>query len=82
MEADMKRYDDLAGQKGWVSTRSSAPVRAGAAQSSASVAQAQAALEAERRSAESLGSARAQTVAQVAAARAAVQQARLTWNAP
>ena len=38
---------------------------------------AQAALEAERRAAQSLGSARAQTVAQVAAARAAVDQARL-----
>jgi membrane fusion protein (multidrug efflux system) len=76
MEADMKRYDDLAA-RGWVSDQKLSSVRAGAAQSSASVAQAQAALEAERRSAESLGSARAQTVAQVAAARAAVQQARL-----
>ncbi len=75
-DADMKRYGDLAA-KGWVSDQKLSTVRAGAAQSAASVAQAQAALEAEQRSAESLGSARAQTVAQVAAARAAVQQARL-----
>ncbi|MDO8296688.1 MAG: HlyD family secretion protein [Caulobacter sp.] len=76
MEADLRRYDDLAA-KGWVSDQKLSTVRAGTAQSAASVAQAQAALEAERRAAESLGSARAQTVAQVAAARAAVEQARL-----
>ena len=75
-EADMKRYGDLAA-KGWVSDQKLSTVRASAAQSAASVTQAQAALEAERRSAESLGSARAQSVAQVAAALAAVQQARL-----
>jgi membrane fusion protein (multidrug efflux system) len=76
MDADLKRYGDLAA-KGWVSDQKLSSVRAGAAQSSASVAQAQAALDAERRAAESLGSARAQTVAQAAAARAAVEQARL-----
>lgn len=76
MEADLKRYGDLAAQ-GWVSDQKLTTVRAGTAQSAASVAQAQAALEAERRAAESLGSARAQTVAQAAAARAAVEQARL-----
>lgn len=76
MDADLRRYGDLAA-KGWVSDQKLATVRAGAAQSTASVAQAQAALEAERRAAESLGSARAQTVAQAAAARAAVEQARL-----
>lgn len=76
MDADLKRYGDLAG-KGWVSDQKLSTVRAGAAQSTASVAQAEAALEAQRRSAESLGSAKAQTLAQVAAARAAVQQARL-----
>ena len=75
-QADLRRYGDLAGQ-GWVSDQKLQTVRAGAAQSEAGVAQAQAALEAERRSAESLGSARAQTVAQAAAARAAVEQARL-----
>ena len=76
MDADLKRYGDLA-NKGWVSDQKLSSVRAGAAQSTASVTQAQAALEAEKRAAESLGSARAQTVAQVAAARAAVEQARL-----
>lgn len=75
-EADLKRYRDLAGQ-GWVSEQKLSTVSAGADQSRAGVAQAQAALEAERRSAASLGSARAQTVAQAAAARAAVEQARL-----
>ena len=76
MEADLKRYRDLAGQ-GWVSDQKLQTVRAGAAQSQAGVTQAQAALEAERRSAASLGSARAQTVAQAQAARAAVAQARI-----
>lgn len=76
MDADLKRYGDLA-EKGWVSDQKLSSVRAGAAQSAASVTQAQAALDAEKRTAESLGSARAQTVAQVAAARAAVEQARL-----
>ncbi|MFZ5668152.1 MAG: HlyD family secretion protein [Pseudomonadota bacterium] len=76
MEADLKRYRDLA-EKGWVSDQKLTSVQAGAAQSSASVAQAQAALEAEQRAAAALGSARAQTLAQVAAARAAVEQARL-----
>lgn len=76
MEADLKRYHDLAGQ-GWVSEQKLQTVRAGAAQSQAGVAQAQAALEAERRSAASLGSARAQTVANAQAARAAVEQARI-----
>ncbi len=76
MEADLKRYGDLAGQ-GWVSEQKLQTVRAGADQSRAGVAQAQAALEAERRSAAALGSARAQTVAQAQAARAAVEQARI-----
>jgi membrane fusion protein (multidrug efflux system) len=76
MEADLKRYRDLAGQ-GWVSDQKLQTVRAGAAQSQAGVSKAQAALEAERRSAQSLGSARAQTVAQAQAARAAVEQARI-----
>jgi membrane fusion protein (multidrug efflux system) len=76
MEADLKRYRDLAGQ-GWVSDQKLQTVRAGADQSRAGVTKAQAALEAERRSARSLGSARAQTMAQAQAARAAVQQARI-----
>jgi len=76
MQADLKRYGDLSA-KGWVSDQKLQTVRAGAEQSTAGVAQAQAALEAERRSAESLGSAKAQTIAAAAGARAAVQQARL-----
>ena len=47
------------------------------AQRAAGVTSAQAALEAERRSAQSLGSAKAQAVAQAAAAHAAVEQAKL-----
>ncbi|WP_369057986.1 HlyD family secretion protein [Caulobacter sp. 73W] len=74
--ADLDRYDALAKQ-GWVSTQKVQTERAGTAQSEAAVAQAQAALEAERRTAASLGSTRAQTLAQVVAAQAAVQQARL-----
>ncbi|ATQ44665.1 HlyD family secretion protein [Caulobacter mirabilis] len=75
-QADLGRYRELAG-KGWVSDQKLQTVRAGAEQSAAGVAQAQAALEAERRSAESLGSAKAQSIAAAAAARAAVEQARL-----
>lgn len=75
-QADLKRYGELANQ-GWVSEQKLQTVRAGAEQSGATVQQAQAALEAERRSAASLGSAKAQSIAAAAAARAAVQQARL-----
>ena len=75
-KADLDRYDSLAHQ-GWVSQQKVQTSRAGATQSAAAVASAQAALEAERRAAQSLGSARAQTVAQAAAAHAAVAQARL-----
>ena len=75
-KADLQRYDALA-QQGWVSTQKVQTTQAGAAQSAAAVQSAQAALEAERRTAQSLGSARAQTVAQAAAARAAVEQARI-----
>lgn len=76
MSADIRRYGDLA-DKGWVSDQKVQSVRAGAAQSAAAVAQAKAALDAERKQADSLGSAKAQTLAQLAAARAAVQQARI-----
>ncbi|MBO9710020.1 MAG: HlyD family secretion protein [Caulobacter sp.] len=75
-KADLERYNALAAQ-GWVSQQKVQTERAGAKQSDAAVASAQAALEAERRSAQSLGSARAQTVAQAAAAHAAVEQARI-----
>ena len=75
-QAELARYGTLAGQ-GWVSPQREQSARAAAGQASASVAQAKAALEAERRSAESLGSARDQTIAQAQAARAVVEQARI-----
>ena len=74
--ADMRRYNDLAA-RGWVSDQKLQTVKAQAAESAAAVQQANATLEAERRTAASLGSAREETQAQAAAARAAVQQARL-----
>ena len=74
--ADLDRYDALAKQ-GWVSQQKVQTERAGATQSAAGVASAQAALEAEKRAAQSLGSAKAQTIAQAAAAHAAVEQAKL-----
>ncbi len=74
--AELNRYGQLA-QAGWVSTQRAQSARAAQQQATAAVDQAAAALEAERRAAASLGSARAQSVAQVAAARAAVEQARI-----
>jgi len=76
MAVESRRYGELA-EKGWVSEQKLQQVRAGETQSRASVQAAEAALVAERRTAQSLGSARAQKVAQVQAAQAAVQQARL-----
>jgi membrane fusion protein (multidrug efflux system) len=76
MAVDSKRYSDLAA-KGWVSEQKVEQVRAGEKQSAASVAAAQAALVAEQRAAQGLGSAREQKLAQVQAAQAQVQQARL-----
>lgn len=75
-EAELARYGALADQ-GWVSPQRAQTARAAASQAEASVAQARATLEAERRSAESLGSTRAQTLAQAQAARATVEQARI-----
>ncbi|KQW69173.1 hemolysin secretion protein D [Phenylobacterium sp. Root77] len=75
-QAELARYGALAGQ-GWVSPQREQSARAAAGQATASVAQAKATLEAERRTAQSLGSARAQTVAQADAARAVVEQARI-----
>jgi membrane fusion protein (multidrug efflux system) len=75
-QAELARYGTLAGQ-GWVSPQREQSARAAAGQASASVDQAKATLEAERRSAQSLGSARAQTLAQAAAAHAAVEKARI-----
>ena len=75
-KADFDRYNALAGQ-GWVSQQKVQTTKAAATQTAAGVASAQAALEAEKRAAESLGSAKAQAVAQAAAAHAAVEQAKL-----
>ncbi|MBL8774124.1 MAG: HlyD family secretion protein [Phenylobacterium sp.] len=74
--AEMKRYGALA-QEGWVSPQRAQTARTVQDQALAGVSQARAALEAERRTAEALGSARAQSVAQAAAARAAAEQTRL-----
>lgn len=75
-QAELKRYGALATQ-GWVSPQRAQTARAAASQATAGVAEARATLEAERRSAASLGSARAQTLAQAQAAHAAVEQARI-----
>lgn len=75
-KADLDRYNSLATQ-GWVSQQKVQTERATATQTAAGVASAQAALEAERRNAQSLGSAKAQAVAQAAAAHAAVEQAKI-----
>ena len=74
--AERNRYDELA-QRGWASPQKLQTVRAGFDQASAAVDQATATLEAERRSGESLGSARAQSKATADAARAAVDLARI-----
>ncbi|MES2723706.1 MAG: HlyD family secretion protein [Pseudomonadota bacterium] len=74
--AELNRYGALAKQ-GWVSSQRAQSARAAASTAAAGVAQAQAALEAERRAAESLGSARDQTFAQAQAAHAAVDSARI-----
>ena len=77
--ADQQRYSALSGQ-GWVSSQKVQQVHAQASQAGAAVAEAQATLEAERRSAQSLGSARDQGMAQAAAARAAVDAARINLD--
>ena len=74
--SDLRRYSDLAGQ-GWVSEQKLQTIKAQAAETSAAVQQAAATLEAERRTAGSLGSTRAQTLAQAEAAHAAVEQAKI-----
>ena len=74
--AELDRYGALAKQ-GWVSSQRAQSAKAAASTAAAGVAQAQATLEAERRTAESLGSARAQTLAQAQAAHAAVDSARI-----
>jgi membrane fusion protein, multidrug efflux system len=74
--AELDRYNALASQ-GWVPPQRAQTARAAQDQAQAGVAQARATLEAERRAAKSLGSARAQTVAQAAGARARVNQMRI-----
>ncbi|MBW8813795.1 MAG: HlyD family secretion protein [Caulobacterales bacterium] len=74
--SEMKRYGALA-STGWVSPQRAETARTAQDQALAGVAQAKAALEAERRAAESLASARAQSVAQAAAGRAAADQTRI-----
>jgi membrane fusion protein (multidrug efflux system) len=75
-ETDLDRYGKLAGQ-GWVAPQRLQTARAGADEAKAAVAQAAAALEAQRRQAATLGSTRSQSEAQVAQARAALEQARI-----
>ena len=75
-QAELDRYDRLS-EQGWVSAQRVQTVKTGARQAQAALSEAEATLEAERRTAQSLGSARAQTVAEAAAAAAAVEQARI-----
>jgi membrane fusion protein (multidrug efflux system) len=75
-ESELQRYGALQ-QSGWVSPQRAQTARNAQEQARAGVAQARAALEAERRAAESLGSARAQSLAQAAAAKAAAEQTRI-----
>ncbi len=72
-DGEMRRYGSLANE-GWVSSQRAQTARNAQEQAVAGVGQAKAALEAERRAAQSLGSAREQSLAQAAAARAAAQQ--------
>jgi membrane fusion protein (multidrug efflux system) len=74
--AEMSRYGSLA-QSGWVSPQRAQTAKAAQDQATAGVSQAKATLEAERRAAQSLGSARDQSLAQAAAARAAADQTRI-----
>ncbi len=74
--AELDRYGVLAKQ-GWASPQRAQSAKAAAGAAAAGVAQAQATLEAERQTAQSLGSARAQTFAQAQAAHAAVDSARI-----
>jgi len=73
---DFQRNQTLA-KDGWISAQALEQSRAAQAESAAAVAQAKAALEAERRAASSLGSNRAQMEAQAAAAQAYADKARL-----
>lgn len=74
--SESQRYSQLA-QSGWVSPQRAQTARTAQEQATAGVSQAKAALEAERRSAQSLGSAKSQSLAQAEAARAAAEQTRI-----
>ena len=74
--AEMNRYGSLA-QSGWVSPQRAQTAKTAQDQAVAGVSQARATLEAERRTAQSLGSARDQSLAQAAAAGAAADQTRI-----
>lgn len=76
---DLDRYGKLAGS-GWVSPQRLQAVRAGAAEANAGVAQASAALEAQRRQVGALGSVREQARAELEQARAALEQARINLD--
>ncbi|MFC5344837.1 HlyD family secretion protein [Brevundimonas staleyi] len=78
-EAQVNRYTTL-GRQGWVSEQRIETERAGAQTAAASVAQAQAALVAEQRTAGVLGSTRQQSLAAVEQARQAVEQARINLD--
>ncbi|MBX7248773.1 MAG: HlyD family secretion protein [Caulobacteraceae bacterium] len=73
---DLDRYGKLA-SSGWVSPQRLQNVRAQAAESRAGVAEAAAALEAQRRQVGALGSTRQQAIAQLEQARAALETARI-----
>lgn len=77
--AELQRYGALA-KEGWVSPQRAQTARAAQAQAAASVTEASATLEAQRRSAEALGSARSQTQAQAAAAHAAADGMRIALS--
>ncbi|WP_421730812.1 HlyD family secretion protein [Brevundimonas sp.] len=77
--AQVDRYGKLA-EQGWVSQQRIQTEQAGAASASATVAQAQAALVAEQRTAAVLGSTRNQSVAAVDQARAQVEAARINLD--
>lgn len=78
-QAQVDRYGKLA-EQGWVSQQRIQAERAGAQTAAASVAEAQAALVAEQRTAAVLGSTRAQSVAAVEQARASVEQAQIALD--
>ena len=75
-QSEMSRYGALA-KSGWVSPQRAQTARTAQDEAVAGLGQARAALEAERRAAEALASAREQSLAQAAAARAAAELTRI-----